>query len=1391
MAPPAPPASGARQAEAEEGELPAASSSTAQGQGQGLNVFGAAERAAAQQQPKTLQIQGSSQLAKSSTASSSSSSSTAKLDHGCTRAKISLKLNPLAAAAAAAAGAKKHPSLPVKATPSPEAQRKVSNGSACGSGTALGVKGTGAALQNVLDGGGAESEGRRSSEDGEVDDRAALAALMKEGLSGEKGSGSGASAKVSPALPSRALPLPLPHPSPSTAHASLPPRPSPHMPPTALPSIMPFPSPSASAGPSQPQPLIRAAGPPRPVGPQPPSVFAPPGVGVGMPRTHSADMRENLEFARKQQAADEEFEREKRALDGLAQGQEQRAYGQGYGQSERRDEKDEYPRGGGGGYDPQQIEQQKEWRRQEDERRERDRERERDRDRERDHGGGAGGGHGYDRGGYRGDYRNDHSSSRRDEPRYHPRSSSSRWDQRDQRYSDRDHRYRSDGNGNGGGYGDRERDRDWHHSSRRERSPRDDWDDRERHTKRRRSQSPDPYSLSSNSYPPSHSQTHRSSEPQPWRDAPAYANGGGLDYGGGGGGGGGRSEKRDTKDPSRSPLSPADRSVSRSLAGTPSPRPQNRMLDEAGQRKMQEAVHERLSGNGGGMRRTSEAGAGAGLPPSGGFAPISLHRPTAPAPPSAGRAVPPPPAPGPAPPADVAPPPPRRAPPPPPPPAPPADTTSSSSSRPIPPPPPPAPSTSSVRQPPPPPPPPPAVLPPPPPPPDDFPPPPQAPMHVANPGTIPSDQFPPPHSGSNPPSTSAAAHIMSGRRSGAGAGGSTGARSEMMDVDSPSGAGLRVDSPAAAAVQATPAGDERPPPPKFRTQHGGSNNDRWLRPPTDEEADVFFSRGSSSSALALQPSTDAKSPAPAASEKAKDRPYIGASHISSYTLQEKLGEGTFGVVYKGVRGPVRQGPVAGGVEGIREEMERREEDEAVKRGLRVRKGDVVALKSIIFHNEGDGLPITSVREIRILKMLDHPNVVPVVDIAYEPGDNTRFDLGKTYMVFPYMDHDLAGLLENPRVKFEVSHIKQYALQLLRGTEYMHKNGILHRDMKAANLLINNKGQLMIADFGLARSVERASKNLPYTSMVVTRWYRPPELLLGEKHYHAPIDMWGVGCVFAEMFHRSPIFPGASDMDQVARIFALCGPPTEQSMPGWKDLPGVEGFPKYEFSDHGRSVYAEWDRRTGDQLFADLMDNILVLNPKERLTAEAAQDHDWFWTAPYPCPPELMPQYNASHEMDRRQRQEQGGMQQPSLPPPQPLPGPVQYWAPGGPSVPPPPPAMPFPGQMPGPYGAPLPPPPGMGGMGGMQFPPPQGMPHMPMPGYGMQHQPQAYQQGPPPSFAARGMQAQTFRPSHGGPPVAGGGGWGGPNGPPGRAGPGPSVTAQGKPKANLMNMKRK
>lgn len=325
------------------------------------------------------------------------------------------------------------------------------------------------------------------------------------------------------------------------------------------------------------------------------------------------------------------------------------------------------------------------------------------------------------------------------------------------------------------------------------------------------------------------------------------------------------------------------------------------------------------------------------------------------------------------------------------------------------------------------------------------------------------------------------------------------------------------------------------------------------------------------------------------------RQFKGCSKITDYEFLDKLGEGTFGEVHKARDKETHQ---------------------------------LVALKRILMHNEKEGIPITAIREIKILKQLNHKNIVPLSDIAVERGDISRKEKGSIYMVFPYMDHDLAGLLDNPKVRLTPPQIKTYLKQLLEGTAYLHHNRILHRDMKAANLLINNDGILQIADFGLARGIE--DENREYTNCVVTRWYRPPELFLGERRYTSAIDMWGVGCVFGELLKSRPIIQGQDDIDQLKKIFYLCGSPNQDNMPGWDRLPDAK---KVRFDTTPRRVRDEYSHY--DTVAADLLDKLLVLDPTKRLTALEALEHDYFYTAPLPADPTDLPKYEASHEFDRR------------------------------------------------------------------------------------------------------------------------------------------------------------
>lgn len=352
--------------------------------------------------------------------------------------------------------------------------------------------------------------------------------------------------------------------------------------------------------------------------------------------------------------------------------------------------------------------------------------------------------------------------------------------------------------------------------------------------------------------------------------------------------------------------------------------------------------------------------------------------------------------------------------------------------------------------------------------------------------------------------------------------------------------------------------------------------------------------------------------------------FHGCSRITDYEYLGKLGEGTFGEVSKA----------------------------RSKKG-----GHLVAMKKILMHNEKDGFPITALREIKLLKQLDHINVLKLEEMAIERPKSAS-KKPSLFMVTPYMDHDLSGLLENPDVHFTEPQRKCYMKQLLEGCAYLHENKILHRDMKAANLLINNRGILQIADFGLARPYDDlpprrghggGEATREYTTLVVTRWYRPPELLLQLRKYTTAIDIWGVGCVFGEMYKGKPILAGNSDVNQAHLIFDLVGSPTDENMPGWRSLPGCEGVT--EFGTKPPSIRRAFSELSPTAL--SLLTELLTLDWRKRVNAIDALEHAYFHTEPYPAKPGDLPTFEESHELDRKKFRDQK-----SKPPPAPAGGSV-------------------------------------------------------------------------------------------------------------------------------------
>lgn len=334
------------------------------------------------------------------------------------------------------------------------------------------------------------------------------------------------------------------------------------------------------------------------------------------------------------------------------------------------------------------------------------------------------------------------------------------------------------------------------------------------------------------------------------------------------------------------------------------------------------------------------------------------------------------------------------------------------------------------------------------------------------------------------------------------------------------------------------------------------------------------------------------------------------STLDQYHIIEKLGQGTFGVVQK---------------------------------ARNKRTGALVAIKQLLNHLAKEGFPITAMREITILKQLDHRNILNIEDIIFgEPDVTNPTDVvtqrGSFYTVSPYMTSDLVGILENPDVKLELNEIKCIMMQLLQGTQYIHEQNFLHRDIKAANILIDNTGVLKIADFGLARMYHGDVPRLgmgpgggkkDYTALVVTRWYRPPELLLGERKYTTAVDIWGIGCVFAELFIRKPILVGKSDAHQAQLIFELIGSP--ETWDGAAKLPN-----KTHFNiglGRKRSLEGKFESLMPPSAVR-LLSGLLTLDPYKRLNALDALNQEFFKIEPLPLRPEEMPQFGECHEIDK-------------------------------------------------------------------------------------------------------------------------------------------------------------
>ncbi|KAK9698327.1 hypothetical protein RND81_08G096500 [Saponaria officinalis] len=290
-------------------------------------------------------------------------------------------------------------------------------------------------------------------------------------------------------------------------------------------------------------------------------------------------------------------------------------------------------------------------------------------------------------------------------------------------------------------------------------------------------------------------------------------------------------------------------------------------------------------------------------------------------------------------------------------------------------------------------------------------------------------------------------------------------------------------------------------------------------------------------------------------------------------------------------------------------------------------GKIVALKKVRIDNYHPESVRFMAREIMILRKLDHPNIMKLHGLI------TSNVSSSIYLVFDYMEHDLSGLLSSPQVTFTEAQIKCFMQQILYALDYCHRRGVMHRDIKTSNILLNNEGVLKLADFGLANFISARYKQ-PLTSRVVTLWYRPPELLLGSTNYGAYVDMWSLGCVFAELLIGKPILKGKTEVEQLHKIFKLCGSPPEEYWEKSK-LPHATMFkPQAPYESSLRERCKILPEHT-----VTLLETLLSIEPQHRGTAASTLNSTYFTTLPYACDPSSLPKYPPNKEIDAKSREQ--------------------------------------------------------------------------------------------------------------------------------------------------------
>lgn len=329
-------------------------------------------------------------------------------------------------------------------------------------------------------------------------------------------------------------------------------------------------------------------------------------------------------------------------------------------------------------------------------------------------------------------------------------------------------------------------------------------------------------------------------------------------------------------------------------------------------------------------------------------------------------------------------------------------------------------------------------------------------------------------------------------------------------------------------------------------------------------------------------------------------------NMDRYTKERKVGEGTYAEVYVGRNRDTNR---------------------------------PIAIKSIKVSGFKEGLDMSAIREIKFLQEIRHKNVIELIDVFLTTSNIS--------LVLEYLPADLEMLIKDKSLIFRPADVKSWLLMTLRGLHHCHRMFVLHRDLKPNNLLVAPDGQIKLADFGLARAMALPQEEM--TPLVVTRWYRAPELCLGARYYTGAIDVWSVGAIFAELMLRTPYLPGMDDADQLVLTFKALGTPSEQAWPGITQLAGykqlesrIQKFPAPTRPDLQQLFLAASDSAL------DLLGGMLQLSPSKRFDAETALRSKYFTEYPRATRPEDLPKKAASaveSEGDAEERKRKEALKQ--------------------------------------------------------------------------------------------------------------------------------------------------